>query len=108
MNVQKFIDEWKIGIKLGRWTSKKLECSVYENEELFLISVELRINNSIIKKNRHFQTCFNEFPKIYQISPNTEENILSLILVDLENQLMEEYSKLLEQGIINLLQNKED
>ena len=92
MDVQKFINNWKSEQKIGNWTSEKLNFSIYENEELFIIKVEL-----ILKSTR----------KNYQISSHANENFLTLILKDLENQLMEEYSKIINEEINNLLKEND-
>lgn len=99
MNVQEFLNNWKSEQKIGIWTANKLECSVYQNEELFLIIVKLVVkiqpNSTItIIKNRLFQTAYDTLSKEQQLDSNFDENVLVNILEDLEKQLKGELTYL--------------
>jgi hypothetical protein len=91
MKAQDFINNWNSNLKQGQWIAKKIDNTVYENEELFLIIVELEIKiNSetrLISKKQYFQTSYKTFSKEFEINPMSDEIILENILNDLKKQL---------------------
>jgi hypothetical protein len=99
MSFINILEQWKSQSLVKERFYKKMEFSIIEMQELYLISVfyrendELNLNTRVISKSLFFQTHFLGIQDLPIIDPNGDEYLLKQILTHLDDFFANEFYK---------------